>query len=699
MADPIDSEIPEAQKVEEILNSGLSHEAVIQALEKEIEATIAASITEPGGKKSEEKLEEESLSILQGCEQLYEPKFLTVYSSLLATMVQVKPKSEEGVELPEKQIANQKAFEFFEGKKNSKKEDIRKEISELEAELKIIKTKFRESAIYRETVELLNKEIKSLHQHTEEGRNTALHRKPSAARLKTEHISGEESRKKKAELAELNALTPESPVPSFLILTVSNKSQKLAKLKKILISLDDPPQEIKSELDKITKSREAIKKQLSEKLKIYYRAWAEKKINSSEDALLVLEVHTKYQKTLKTSYNRSAETDLKTLVDDMEQESQNAKQECVTILEQKEFNEELGLASKEAETVLIDIVQNAFEITLKIEKSVQEFIEKDYLIQEGILKTVAAVAKADAIRACTADRGFKKKTEVKEKQEKRVVTKATEESKPQTFDFDRQTTLYTAQERLSLAKHFGCDSFNIQEISETLSNTLGLFKENPARLSDKKRQKLDIWLQTIIQKTGIFNPYGLRDNDGVLQPCECIQQVLGIPNINAELEKRATAKKVLLSQKMNVGSEKPRQTLAAGQEGAESKNDDVSGNDRVVFHTQTTSGSVETKSDSDSDNEEVKNAVSKMMAGRVELEELMTKFTRTMSELNEERKARQEAEESRAREKKARKQAELEKAEMVAKVAESPTKVLETVLGRDKAELMRRDAQKSKLKK
>ncbi len=720
------------EKVDSILISGLGHEAIIQALEKEIDEAIRESIVGPDDSKSAQDVP----SILKGIEDLYESRISSEYVLLASDILQFKQTDKTG----------EKTF------KQTIESSLDKDIAELKEELRKINTDIQSSSTCQDFIKVQEGKLKELREkYTSVMANVlAPGKKSDSKTIAAAQIVVKKYHDKEVELRSLQALKAGDPLPISLFVLVSSKSSRLARLEKRLELLGSG-QEIKPDSEAIIKSHKDMKWQLQKELRIYYLAWAKEKIALMQDSGMnvgkavtaLSKQQTEYQEGLKERYPDRGKEFAQT-TSNIDSSYATTAGKCQEILAQQAFNQEAELSAEDALTVLAPLVSDVGKFLEDITEAVDKAIETKVSIEEGEIRMSAAVEQARAISTVVRNLKLDAKDaaevvsgqadaeqgEAEVKQEKEVITQTSKESLPIIFDF-RLNCYYTAPELAKLAKHFGL-SFNCNEMYAGLKSRFEVFK-TPSELDGKKLRDLEMLFprkqcglrlidaekhvgdiivpdnEIILAKEknkfvvfyrkknnaesfkfecdseltklvepldfngGILDcqkhakPYdhikravqknkgytslqisrGMLDSQGVFQPCECIQSVLGITDINAVFKARVAERK------------KQAAAAALKQGNAEPKNDDASSEeDEVVFHT------IPSDADTDTDSEVTK-AVGNMMVSAVALE----------AKLAQERQAREAAEQALKEERKARAEAESQREEEVRKNTEIKDKI------------------------
>lgn len=593
-------------KVDSILSSNTDRETIIKALEKEIDEAILASIIESD--------DEAEPSIFQGCELLYEPKVVSGYAL-------IDPETREFV-------------------KNQRKSAIEKDIRELREELQKIETDIQSSRKYQNYIRELEEKKASLTGNISSNRTLLSNNKVNDddKKLVRERIKTftEELHSHDAELKSL-AL---SPTPSFRLL-VSMEVFRLKKLEKRLTMLENPETaSAKTTLssEQITDSRSARKLKLAKDLKIYSEEWATQKMtlmSESPDitpADVVNELSDSQDLYIKRLKKESVDTtkNLIELTENVEGLFGSIQNECKLISEQVAFNQEAELTKEEGELILAKQTESISGHLSSIERLADEAIKIDSLTQVKDVRAKAASIKARAIQTAATVLGSTRKK--KEKVVVRVdavregaelITQASQESKPIIFDFG-PTTLYTKKELATLTRHFGY-SLDVSVIAKNLEGEFVPFSKDPTK---PEISKLHTW-ELEHHRNGVK---GMKNANGAYQPRECIQTVLGIADINFELERR----KAEIGNKAREEAERLR---AEAKTSAEPSADGDEPAVRIVMSSDG-GGGVEPKSDDLADSP----ALRRMMASAADLEAVSARLAETERKYQEERRAREAAE-------------------------------------------------------
>lgn len=591
-------------KVEAILNKGLDEKGIVKELQEAIDQVILESIVEPGGSK-DYKSEQEFVSILQGCADLYAPHLVSGYARL-------DEETRQAVQ-------------------EMKREAIAKNISELKKELQKIKEDLPSSRMCQNRIEAVEAEIQSLRGEYLQARQI-LQRKPSDKQLIEDcKIVVERVEDKEAELKSLRELKKGDPLPPSFSIALPEKHLELARLEERLLVLDAIAPTLEKTAHLPSTDPEGIRSRLRQNLKIYYGALAKQQIRLlmteadiklSEAVTSLSEAQSRYVIRLKKD-SPDVSKELAALGESVEMISAKAQAQCEDRKTQKLAN--VNLSNEMAKKMLTKHTLRICDSLASIETLVDQAIEKDLSVQVSEIKKIAAYEKTQAISRVAVELGLENKTTKQKNAEKemqaassalKLVSSRSEASEPLIFDFDRETTLYTMSDLCSLAIHFGFDP-DVSTMNEELTKHFSPFKKLPAPLDAKQMAGLEKKLKDEGHK-GLkrAGDKDLKEAKLLYQPRECIELVLNIIDINAELLDRQKKKSA-----ENKGSQEP-------------KNDDNSSDDGVAFHT--TSDGV--TSDSDSDGEKVMKASIKKMVN------LTAEFDALSKALAEERKARLAAE-------------------------------------------------------
>lgn len=493
------------KKVEAILASCSNPQDIIAALEAEIEKALTEALV------SEERLKTtpDFLSILAGCEHLYEPGVIKGYSQLDA----------------ETRVAASRA----------RAADMEAQVLALQEETRKINTNPSSSDTYRKVYAQIQARIAELEAQFKRGN---IDPDPKIVQTNDLHRqSVEEYHKLREERDRMHALKPGDALPLALKLAICQHNATLIRTQKRLEALKGATVQSFSSSDVIMKTRQdSSKLWLRKDLKIYYEALVQQQfIAMLADGKVATEITAALSKTQSLYQDR-----LKAQTPDKTQEFQRLTSnilaldtgiqgKLVAIAAQKKFNEDAGITGyPEGEAPLQAKVGDICQMLASIEMLSDTAITLDFQMQIADCQSIAAANHGHAILTVARQYGARPKAAVPETTKlKATVTDRSGNVGPIVYQFSEAP--YTAKEKVKLAKHFGlvCDV-------ETLDSELDkLFKPFAKSPRNPDAGGLAGIAKTLVNK-GVLK-------DGLYAPCELIENILDIPDINAELMRRKAA--------------------------------------------------------------------------------------------------------------------------------------------------------------
>lgn len=493
------------KKVEEILASCANPQDIIAALEAEIEKALIEALV------AEERLKTtpDFLSILAGCEHSHEPGVIKGYGQLD----------------PETRVAASSA----------RAADMATQVSALEAETVKINTNLGSSDTYRKVNEQIQLRITELeaqfargkiHPHAKATQTNDLHRQ-----------SFEEYHKLSEERDRMYALKPGGALPLALKLAICQHNATLTRTQKRLEALQGTTVQSFSSSDVILKTRQdGSKLPLRKDLKIYYEALVQQQFiamlaggkAAAEITAELSKTQSLYQDRLKAQTPDRTE-EFKRLTSNILALDTGIQGKLVAIAAQKKFNEDAGInGCPEGDEPLEAKVRDICQMLVSIEMLSDTAITLDFQIQIADCQTIAAAYHGHAILTVARQYGARPKAAAPETtKSKATVTDRSGNVGSIVYQFSEAP--YTAKEKVKLAKHFGlaCDV-------ETLDSKLdSLFKPFAKSPRNPDAGGLAGIARTLVDKGAL--------KDGLYAPCELIESVLGILDISAELMRRKAA--------------------------------------------------------------------------------------------------------------------------------------------------------------
>lgn len=493
------------RKVEEILASCANTQDIIAAVEAEIEKALIEALV------SEERLKTtpDFLSILVGCEHLYEPGVIKGYGQLDAeTRVAASSARAAAMEV---------------------------QVLALQEETRRIDTALHSSSTYKRLYSQIQGRISELEQQVAKSR---INPDPSVVQTNDVYRAiVAEYHKLLKERSRMDALKSGDALPFALKLAICQHNATLSRTQKRLDALQKATVQSFSSHDVIMRTRqESSKLSLRKDVRIYYEALVEQQFIDmlaggkapAEITAELSKAQRLYQESLKAKMPDRTQ-DLKRLSEDVVGFDTGIQGKIAAIARQKQFNDSVGITgTPKGDVPLRKKMEEICRMLGSIETCIDDTIGLDFQMQIADCQSIAAASHAQAILKIANTRGaFRGRTVGAPGSNKPKTTVTDRSSNAESVVYKFSKSLYTDREKVMLAERFDIEC-DIETLDSDLDTLFRPFAKSPSSPDSAALAGIAKRLSSI---KGVLQ-------DELYAPCELIESILGISDISGELMRR-----------------------------------------------------------------------------------------------------------------------------------------------------------------